>query len=107
MTRLFLDCEWADTRGSDLVSIGLVADDGQHRFYSEVSPLPPNPTHFVSEVVYPLLEHGVQSRARVTMAYELRTFSLGSKTRSCFMTALRTGSFSAMHLQALDCPNLS
>lgn len=74
MTRLFLDCEWADTQGSDLVSIGLVADDGQHSFYSEVSPLPPNPTDFVSKVVYPLLEHGVHSRARVTLADELRTF---------------------------------
>jgi len=74
MTRLFLDCEWADTQGTELVSMGLIAEDGQHRFYSEISPLPPHPSDFVSKVVYPLLEHGVNRRTCVNLAYELRTF---------------------------------
>src|SRR3546814_11304467 len=57
-TRLFLDCEWADNLGSELVSIALISEDGAQRFYAEVNPLPKQPTDFVRYVVYPLLDHG-------------------------------------------------
>jgi len=52
--RLFLDCEWADEQGCDLVSLGLVSEDGHHRFYAEVSPLPQEPNDFVRRTASPL-----------------------------------------------------
>ena len=57
-TNLFLDCEWADPDAKQLVSLALVSEDGRHVFYAERDPLPENPTQFVREIVYPLLERG-------------------------------------------------
>jgi len=74
MTRLFLDCEWADNNGRDLVSLALVSEDCVHQFYSEVSPLPKHPTDFVRHVVYPLLEHGYYSRQKIEITRDLRFF---------------------------------
>lgn len=74
MTRLFLDCEWADTLDSELVSLALVDESGQHRFYAEVSPLPKQPTDWVRAVVYPLLEHGYAARQQIDFTRELRAF---------------------------------
>lgn len=73
-TILFLDTEWADTIGLELVSLALVSEDGSRRFYSEVSPLPKNPTDFVQHVVYPLLEHGNAARQRIDLTRDLRAF---------------------------------
>lgn len=72
--RLFLDTEWADQAGLKLVSMGLVSEDKRHRFYSEVSPLPKDPTHFVRSVVYPLLEHGFSARQTFDFTRDLRVF---------------------------------
>ena len=77
MTRLFLDCEWADNNGRDLVSLALVSEDCVHQFYSEVSPLPKHPTEFVRLVVYPLLEHGYYSRQKIEITRDLRLFLAG------------------------------
>lgn len=74
MTRLFLDTEWADTLGSELVSLAMVDEAGQHRFYAEVSPLPKDPTDFVKRVVYPLLEHGDCAMQKTDITRELRRF---------------------------------
>ncbi|WP_242733500.1 hypothetical protein [Xanthomonas translucens] len=52
--------------GSELVSIGLVSEDGVHRFYAERAPLPATPTDFVRHVVYPLLQGGLSSMAMTT-----------------------------------------
>lgn len=72
--RIFLDTEWADNAGRKLVSMGLVSEDNQHRFYSEVSPLPKDPTNFVRSVVYPLLEHGYSARQTADFTRDLRAF---------------------------------
>jgi hypothetical protein len=72
--RLFLDCEWADTLDSELVSLALVSEDGAHRFYAEVSPLPNQPTDWVRAVVYPLLEHGYAARQQIDFTRDLRAF---------------------------------
>lgn len=74
MIKLFLDCEWADAHAEQLVSLALVSEDGKHRFYGEVSPLPSRPTMFVQAVVYPLLEHGWVSMRADDMAQSLRRF---------------------------------
>lgn len=74
MTRLFLDCEWADSLDSELVSLGLVSEDGRHRFYSEVDPLPKEPTEWVRAVVYPLLQHGYAARKKAIFTRDLREF---------------------------------
>ncbi|AWV06249.1 3'-5' exoribonuclease [Marilutibacter maris] len=74
MTRLFLDCEWADNLGRELVSLALVSEDGQDRFYSEVSPLPKHPNDFVRAVVYPLLDHGFHARQPIDLTRDLRAF---------------------------------
>ncbi len=60
--------------GSELVSIGLVSEDGVHRFYAERAPLPPTPTDFVLHVVYPLLQGGASSMSEMAMTIGLRAF---------------------------------
>lgn len=70
----FLDTEWADVLGSELVSLGLVSEDGQRVFYAERDPLPDAPTDFVKHVVYPLLERGVASMSDAAMTTALRAF---------------------------------
>jgi len=57
-TLLFIDTEWADAEGKQLVSLALVSEDCTHVFYAERDPLPASPTSFVSEIVYPLLDRG-------------------------------------------------
>lgn len=74
MIKLFLDCEWADAHAEQLVSLVLISEDGKHRFYGEMSPLPSRPTMFVQAVVYPLLEHGWVSMRADDMAQSLRRF---------------------------------
>lgn len=74
MIKLFLDCEWADAHAEQLVSLALISEDGKHRFYGEVSPLPSRPTMFVQAVVYPLLEHGWVSMRADDMAQSLGRF---------------------------------
>lgn len=72
--RLFLDCEWTDTLANELVSLALVSEDGQHRSYSEVNPLPEQPTDWVRDIVYPLLQHGHSARKKVDFTRDLRAF---------------------------------
>lgn len=55
---LFLDTEWADPEGHQLVSLALISEDGEHVFYAERDPLPSPLTRFVRDVVYPLLDRG-------------------------------------------------
>ncbi|OZB62763.1 MAG: hypothetical protein B7X39_20915 [Lysobacterales bacterium 14-68-21] len=74
MIKLFLDCEWADVSAQQLVSLALISEDGKHRFYGEMAPLPSRPTVFVQTVVYPLLEHGWVSMRADEMAQSLRRF---------------------------------
>jgi hypothetical protein len=74
MTRLFLDCEWADNIGSELVSLALVSEDDRYRFYAELSPLPAHPTPFVRHVIYPSLERGHHARKAAELTRELRMF---------------------------------
>lgn len=60
--------------GAELVSIGLVSEDGVHRFYAERAPLPERPTDFVQHVVYPLLQGGSRSMSEMAMTTGLRFF---------------------------------
>lgn len=73
-TYLFLDTEWADPVGSELVSLALVSEDGAHHFYAERDPLPATPTDFVRHVVYPLLERGNSVMSDQAMTTGLRAF---------------------------------
>lgn len=70
----FLDTEWADVIGSELVSLALVSEDGLHRFYAERDPLPEQPTDFVNNVVYPLLERGKKAISDQAFTCGLRAF---------------------------------
>lgn len=72
--RLFLDTEWADQAGHELVSLALVSEDGEHRFYSEVATLPERPTDFVRQVVYPLLDRGCADKSPFDFTKGLRGF---------------------------------
>lgn len=56
------------------MSLALVSEDGQSRFYAEVSPLPKEPTDFVRHVAYPLLEHGYSARQPVDITRDMRAF---------------------------------
>jgi len=71
---LFLDTEWADVIGSELVSLALVSEDGRHVFYAERDPLPGAPTDFAKHVVYPLLDRGTAAMSDVAMTTALRAF---------------------------------
>ncbi len=74
MIRLFLDTEWADLLGSQLISLALVSEDGLHRFYAEIDPLPEQPTDFVRVAVYPLLERGAAALTEAAFTEKLRAF---------------------------------
>lgn len=74
MTNLFLDCEWADVLGSELVSIALVTQDGKKEFYAERASLPADPTPWVAMVVYPLLDRGPSAMSDCDMGQALRDF---------------------------------
>lgn len=73
-TYLFLDTEWADAAGAQLVSLALISEDGQHVFYAERDPLPVGPGDFVRAVVYPLLDRGAFAISDVEFTRRLRTF---------------------------------
>lgn len=88
--KLFLDTEWADAQGQQLVSLALVDAGGQNRFYSEFDPLPLGPTTFVREVVYPLLAGGPAMQSAPEFTLQLR----------CFL-----GAFSEPRLVLADHPN--
>ena len=74
MAYFFLDTEWADPMGSELVSLALVSEDGAHRFYAERESLPATPTDFVRAVVYPLLDRGKAAMSDQAMTTGLRAF---------------------------------
>ena len=74
MTYLFLDTEWADVAGSQLVSLALVSEDGTQQFYAEMDPLPNDPTGFVRGTVYPLLDRGITALSEVAFTTALRAF---------------------------------
>ncbi|HEY0661300.1 MAG TPA: hypothetical protein VGD21_08300 [Lysobacter sp.] len=73
-TYLFLDTEWADVIGSELVSIALVSEDGTKEFYAERDPLPPFATDFVRHAVYPRLDRGAAAVSDAAMTAALRRF---------------------------------
>lgn len=74
MTRLFLDCEWTQPTVGELVSIGLVDETGDRRFYAELDPLPTGATDFVKDTVYPLLERGSRALTKFQITRRLRLF---------------------------------
>lgn len=73
-TLLFLDTEWADLPGLEIVSVALISEDGQHQFYAERDPLPSEPTEFVRQSVYPLLDRGRAAMADIEFTKALRSF---------------------------------
>ena len=74
---LFLDTEWADPEGQQLVSLALISEDGEHVFYAERDPLPATPTGFVRDVVYPLLDRGRHAMDDRLFTTRLRQFFCG------------------------------
>jgi len=75
-THLFIDTEWADAEGRQLVSLALVSENGEYVFYGERDPLPENATQFVCEVVYPLLDRGRVAMDDRLFVNRLRKFLL-------------------------------
>ncbi|APO93982.1 3'-5' exoribonuclease [Xanthomonas vesicatoria] len=72
--RFFLDTEWADTIGPELVSIALVAENGTDFLYAEREILPACPTDFVRSVVYPLLDRDRSVLSDQAMTKRVRGF---------------------------------
>lgn len=71
---VFLDCEYIDSINCDLISIGLVSEDGQHSFYAERSDFEQgwcNPA--VRAGIHPLLD-GSNVVTRVDLAQQLRSW---------------------------------
>ena len=75
MNWIFLDCEWADSLASQLVSLALVpGNPALPEFYAERANLPENPTPFVASVVYPLLDRGEVAMGDLAIAEGLRSY---------------------------------
>lgn len=56
---LFVDTEFTDFVHMDLISVGIISEDGKHEFYAEISDFSRvECSDFVVEVVLPLLEGG-------------------------------------------------
>lgn len=70
---LYLDTEWADPGGRQLISLAIVADEGEE-FYAERADLPANATMFVEHEVYPLLDRGAAVLVDLDFAVALRRF---------------------------------
>lgn len=80
LTYLFLDTEWADEKGLELVSIALVSEDGASTFYAERDPLPLAATEFVKTTVYPLLQRGCHALPDRSLAEALIAFLSGQRS---------------------------
>lgn len=70
----FLDTEWADLSGRELVSLALVSHDGMAVFYAERDPLPAEATGFVRDSVFPLLDRGSTALSDREFTQKLRAF---------------------------------
>ncbi|MCB6185080.1 3'-5' exoribonuclease [Leeia sp. TBRC 13508] len=56
---IFLDTEFTSLNQPELISIGMISDDGKHQLYLEVRDIvKDNCSEFVTTVVIPLLGHG-------------------------------------------------
>lgn len=54
---LFIDTEFTDFNPMELMSLGIVSEDGEHEFYVEINDHNPNfRSGFVNEVVMPLMD---------------------------------------------------
>lgn len=61
--RLFLDTEFTSPETKQLISIGIISEDGQHSFYAELNEYDESLCNrFVRENVLPHLEHKGMSR---------------------------------------------
>lgn len=105
-TYLFLDCEWADVLGSELVSLALVSLDGERRFYAERNPLPAQPTDFVRAVVYPLLDRGAFALPDAEFTTRLRRFLCGIPAPCVLFDYPNDGALLRYALAGFDLPAL-
>lgn len=104
-TYLFLDTEWADVLGSELVSLALVSADGGYRFYAERDPLPSNPTDFVRVAVYPLLERGGAALSDCAFTTGLRRFLWGTERPCVLFDYPNDGALLRYALAGFDLPD--
>ncbi len=95
MTRLFLDTEWADAGGKQLVSLALVDAAGRNRYYCEIDPLPLGPTAFVRDTVYPLLQGGSWAKPASKFTLSLRNF-IARQQAPCLILADHPTDFSLL-----------
>ena len=55
---LFVDTEFTDFRDTDLISLGIVSEDGQHEFYVEITDHTVGwQSQFVREAIVPMLDY--------------------------------------------------
>lgn len=104
-TYLFLDCEWADVLGAELVSLALVSADGRQRFYAERDPLPESPTDFVRIAVYPLLDRGSAALSDAEFTAELRGFLRGVERPYVLFDYHNDGALLRYALAGFDLPD--
>jgi len=76
-TPVFLDTEWRDSIGSELISLGMITEDGVHSFYAECDPLPLQVTEFVRYRVLPHLPGKPYSMDQTAMTTGVRAFLCG------------------------------
>ncbi|MBV6799642.1 3'-5' exoribonuclease [Xanthomonas euvesicatoria] len=76
-TLVFLDTEWGDSMDSELISLGMITEDGVHRFYAEHDPIPAQLTEFARYRVLPHLQGKPYSMGQQAMTTGVRAFLSG------------------------------
>lgn len=72
---IFLDTEFTDFKDSDLISLGLVTEDGTKEFYVEIADFNEMmSSDWVRKIVYPLLQKGKYAMRRADAAKALDDF---------------------------------
>lgn len=73
MLYLFIDCEFTDFKQMDLISLGIVSEDGKHEFYVEITDhIADYRSDFVNQVVIPLLDTAKYGKSYQWAALHLR-----------------------------------
>lgn len=70
---LFLDTEFTDFKDCDLISLGLISEDGQYSFYVEITDHTVSwRSQFVREVVVPMLDYAKYGKSHHEACVALR-----------------------------------
>lgn len=102
---LFIDTEFTDFQNMELISIGMISEDGQHEFYREVSDYNGNMrSDFVNLTIMPLLEGGDKIMPHAQVAAELKEFIDGLNATQVNFAVDYVGDWNLLYKLLLTAP---